>query len=218
MPTKMVTCFLSLTAWNSRYSGTQWLALHDDQSSSTHLSISPLIPHHDTLWTDSVSLRCHIHVLQSPIYTATCFLLVNGAIRLIRRYACVMSKIKFFTLPLSSDSGSRKSNHLTQPSLAKLKKSTGIYCNTSSFLLSNSLPGMHIGVPEFALNDGTKLPAVGLGWVIDLLCHWWSLSSFNAAFLRCWMGDFGGGQRVNDMCEKALKVVRRILCGLLLTP
>jgi hypothetical protein len=26
-----------------------------------------------------------------------------------------------------------------------------------------------VGVPEFTLNDGTKLPAVGLGWVIDIL-------------------------------------------------
>ncbi|TFK75467.1 aado/keto reductase [Pluteus cervinus] len=37
---------------------------------------------------------------------------------------------------------------------------------------------------EFQLNNGTKIPAVGMG---------------------CWMGGPGGGQRVYDMCEKALK-------------
>ncbi|KAF8653325.1 hypothetical protein AX16_004025 [Volvariella volvacea WC 439] len=36
----------------------------------------------------------------------------------------------------------------------------------------------------FTLRDGTKIPAVGLG---------------------CWMGTPGGGERVFDMCQKALK-------------
>ncbi|KAF8891734.1 NADP-dependent oxidoreductase domain-containing protein [Infundibulicybe gibba] len=39
-------------------------------------------------------------------------------------------------------------------------------------------------VQSFSLNDGTKIPSVGMG---------------------CWMGAVGGGQRVYDMCLKALK-------------
>ncbi|KAF4598125.1 hypothetical protein EYR38_006521 [Pleurotus pulmonarius] len=43
---------------------------------------------------------------------------------------------------------------------------------------------MNTQVPSFQLNDGTKIPAVGMG---------------------CWLGQVGGGQRVFDMCTKALK-------------
>ncbi|KZP11457.1 aado/keto reductase [Athelia psychrophila] len=39
-------------------------------------------------------------------------------------------------------------------------------------------------IPTFTLNDGSKLPAVGMG---------------------CWMGEPGGGKRVTEMCRKALK-------------
>ncbi|KAF9453991.1 aldo/keto reductase [Macrolepiota fuliginosa MF-IS2] len=43
---------------------------------------------------------------------------------------------------------------------------------------------MSASAPHFEFNNGTKIPAIGLG---------------------CWMGAVGGGQRVYDMCEKALK-------------
>ncbi|TFK44433.1 aado/keto reductase [Crucibulum laeve] len=39
-------------------------------------------------------------------------------------------------------------------------------------------------VPELVLNTGAKIPAIGMG---------------------CWMGSYGGGERVFEMCEKALK-------------
>ncbi|KAJ6602162.1 aldo/keto reductase [Mycena sp. CBHHK59/15] len=39
-------------------------------------------------------------------------------------------------------------------------------------------------VPFFTLNDGTKIPSVGMG---------------------CWMGGVGGGERVYNMCMEALK-------------
>ncbi|KAL0568623.1 hypothetical protein V5O48_013359 [Marasmius crinis-equi] len=39
-------------------------------------------------------------------------------------------------------------------------------------------------IPQFALNNGTKIPAVGLG---------------------CWMGSPGGGARVYEMVQKAIK-------------
>ncbi|KAF9501778.1 hypothetical protein BDN71DRAFT_485599 [Pleurotus eryngii] len=45
---------------------------------------------------------------------------------------------------------------------------------------------MSAQIPSFQLNDSTRLPAVGTG---------------------CWIGVVqGGGQRVIDMCTKALKV------------
>ncbi|KAL4268711.1 NADP-dependent oxidoreductase domain superfamily protein [Pleurotus pulmonarius] len=43
---------------------------------------------------------------------------------------------------------------------------------------------MSAQVPSFQLNNDTKIPAVGMG---------------------CWIGVVGGGQRVIDMCTKALK-------------
>ncbi|KAJ6593578.1 Aldo/keto reductase [Mycena capillaripes] len=39
-------------------------------------------------------------------------------------------------------------------------------------------------IPSFTLNNGTKIPSIGMG---------------------CWMGGPGGGQRVYDMCSAALK-------------
>ncbi|KAF7362164.1 aldo/keto reductase [Mycena venus] len=39
-------------------------------------------------------------------------------------------------------------------------------------------------IPSFTLNDGTKIPSIGMG---------------------CWMGGLGGGERVYDMCSTALK-------------
>lgn len=47
-------------------------------------------------------------------------------------------------------------------------------------------------VPYLPLNDGTKMPAVGMG---------------------CWMGEVGGGERVGRMVEKALKVRRTCFSG-----
>ncbi|KAI0058405.1 Aldo/keto reductase [Artomyces pyxidatus] len=44
---------------------------------------------------------------------------------------------------------------------------------------------MAADIPAFTLNDGTKMPAVGMG---------------------CWMGGFGGGARVSAMVKKALEV------------
>ncbi|KAK1230492.1 hypothetical protein PQX77_006420 [Marasmius sp. AFHP31] len=44
---------------------------------------------------------------------------------------------------------------------------------------------MPTNVPQFTLNNGTRIPAVGLG---------------------CWMGTPGGGQRVYDMVAKAIKI------------
>ncbi|KAI0044266.1 Aldo/keto reductase [Auriscalpium vulgare] len=43
---------------------------------------------------------------------------------------------------------------------------------------------MAADIPAFTLNDGTKMPSVGMG---------------------CWMGGYGGGQRVNAMVKKALQ-------------
>lgn len=40
-------------------------------------------------------------------------------------------------------------------------------------------------IPSFTLNDGSKIPSIGMG---------------------CWMGGPGGGQRVYDMCSAALEV------------
>ncbi|KAF8907983.1 Aldo/keto reductase [Mucidula mucida] len=54
------------------------------------------------------------------------------------------------------------------------------------------------GVPSFSFNDGCKIPSVGMG---------------------CWMGVPGGGERVYDMCTKALKasiVSSNLLCYLTL--
>ncbi|KAF8639508.1 hypothetical protein AX17_001413 [Amanita inopinata Kibby_2008] len=42
-----------------------------------------------------------------------------------------------------------------------------------------------MNVPSFQLNNGTKIPAVGLG---------------------CWIGSVGNDQRVYDMCAKGLKI------------
>lgn len=39
--------------------------------------------------------------------------------------------------------------------------------------------------PDYTLNDGSTIPSIGLG---------------------CFMGGVGGGERVNDMIGKALKV------------
>ncbi|KAL0072718.1 hypothetical protein AAF712_000481 [Marasmius tenuissimus] len=44
---------------------------------------------------------------------------------------------------------------------------------------------MPTNVPQFTLNDGTRIPAIGLG---------------------CWMGTPGGGERVYDMVTKAIKI------------
>ncbi|PBK91715.1 aado/keto reductase [Armillaria gallica] len=43
---------------------------------------------------------------------------------------------------------------------------------------------MSISIPSVDLNDGTKIPTIGMG---------------------CWMGTLGGGERVYEMCKKALK-------------
>ncbi|ETW75514.1 hypothetical protein HETIRDRAFT_412581 [Heterobasidion irregulare TC 32-1] len=40
-------------------------------------------------------------------------------------------------------------------------------------------------IPSFKLNDGTTIPSIGLG---------------------CWMGTPGEGERVKEMCKKALAV------------
>ncbi|KAF7315216.1 Aldo-keto reductase [Mycena indigotica] len=45
-------------------------------------------------------------------------------------------------------------------------------------------------IPQFSLNNGNKMPSVGLG---------------------CWMGAPGGGQRVYDMCSNAFKAGYRHL-------
>ncbi|KAK7691655.1 hypothetical protein QCA50_005054 [Cerrena zonata] len=42
-----------------------------------------------------------------------------------------------------------------------------------------------INVPNFTLNNGKKMPGVGMG---------------------CWMGEPGGGEAVEIMCKNALKV------------
>ncbi|KDQ58974.1 hypothetical protein JAAARDRAFT_205970 [Jaapia argillacea MUCL 33604] len=44
---------------------------------------------------------------------------------------------------------------------------------------------MAADIPVFTLNDGTKIPSLGLG---------------------CWMGVPGGGEKVLEMCQNALKV------------
>ncbi|KIK70051.1 hypothetical protein GYMLUDRAFT_34493 [Collybiopsis luxurians FD-317 M1] len=44
---------------------------------------------------------------------------------------------------------------------------------------------MAADIPQFSLNDGTKIPSVGLG---------------------CWMGIPGGAERVYEMCRKAIAV------------
>jgi len=44
---------------------------------------------------------------------------------------------------------------------------------------------MPVEIPYFTLNNETKIPSVGLG---------------------CWMGGVGGGERVYEMCQKALKI------------
>ncbi|KAK0241564.1 Aldo/keto reductase [Armillaria nabsnona] len=43
---------------------------------------------------------------------------------------------------------------------------------------------MSISIPSVDFNDGTKIPTIGMG---------------------CWMGTLGGGERVYEMCKKALK-------------
>jgi hypothetical protein len=62
---------------------------------------------------------------------------------------------------------------------------------------------MLINIPMYTLNNGHKMPAVGLGCALSRL-H--SYPSLNPLIARCWMGQPGCEDRAYAMCLKAIKV------------
>jgi glycerol 2-dehydrogenase (NADP+) len=69
---------------------------------------------------------------------------------------------------------------------------------------------MSTGVPAFTLNNGQKMPAVGLGCCPYFECRW-VIFSYLLGTSRCWMGFRGGGERVYEMCKTALSLGYRHL-------
>lgn len=60
-------------------------------------------------------------------------------------------------------------------------------------------------IPDYTLNNGSIIPSIGLGSVLRSIIELLKLITKS----RCWMGGVGGGQRVNDMIEQAIKVFLR---------
>lgn len=60
-------------------------------------------------------------------------------------------------------------------------------------------------IPNFTLNNGRKMPAVGMGYVVHVCIIVCFVLRYNC---RCWMGEPGGGEAVERMCRNALKVCR----------
>lgn len=58
-------------------------------------------------------------------------------------------------------------------------------------------------IPVFTLNNGKKMPSVGIGSV-GFLCSYGTLT--NSQIVSCWFGQPGGGEAAENMIKNALKV------------
>ena len=58
-------------------------------------------------------------------------------------------------------------------------------------------------IPYFTLNNGIKIPSVGMGYVYFFTT---AIVIFFTRVCRCWMGEPGGGEKAEQMCRDALKV------------